>query len=436
MKKFISVMLCAVLLLGSFSLCFAAEGKVRYGYKTRNLSQYDTTNTFNGIRVKLTVPNYLGTINVKLETTEGSGNADVMVVYLPDSKWDNESYYSAVSGTVNSSVKIYGYSDELVYWNDIYSYGFIPLSGGVYTSDYNSLQMHFLNGPGLYTGIATFYYSTSDLGYKTYEEIRSKSPSSLKMTAAGVPFILALDDKTIAYFLEHGTLNNYARFNCPGLAELIEGARYEMPSLEAEQALKNFTRRNNYYKGIFLDVGISGTAWYDENVKTVYQLGLMEGDCGRFNPSGNITLAQAIAMAARLHNIYNGGSGKFSEGPTWYSVYVTYALKNGIIRNTDFDARAQGNSVYNRCATRGEMAYIFANAMPADALPRINRIRSIPDVYSGTKYRSEILRLYEAGIVEGSNGHRYYPSNNITRAEAAAIISRMAIKDLRLEFSL
>ncbi|MBR0440779.1 MAG: S-layer homology domain-containing protein, partial [Firmicutes bacterium] len=353
---------------------------------------------------------------------------------LPDSKWDNGSYYSAVSGTVNSSMKIYDSTDSLVLWNDLYSYGFIPISGGVYTSDYNSLQMHFLNGPGLYTGLATINYTQTDQGYKSLEEVKSKAAGTLRMTAAGFPFILALDDSTIEYFMTNGRLNNLSKFDWPGLKDLIESSRYEMPSLEAEQALKNFTKKNNYFKGVFLDVGVSGSAWYDENVKSVYQLGLMQGDGGYFRPSDNITLAQAIAMAARLHNIYSGGSGKFSEGPVWYSVYVNYAKKNGIITNTDFDARAKGDQVYKRYATRGEMAYIFANAMPSDALPRINTVKSVPDVFGSTKYRTQILRLYEAGIVEGSNGHRFYPSNNVTRAEAAAIISRMAIKDLRLSF--
>ena len=434
MKKIISVMLIAVLLLGSFGTCFGTEGQIRYGYRTKTLSQYDTTNTVSGIRVKLSVPNYLGTINVRLETTEGTGTTDVLVVYLPDSKWDNGSYYSAVSGTVNSSMKIYDSTDSLVLWNDLYSYGFIPISGGVYTSDYNSLQMHFLNGPGLYTGLATINYTQTDQGYKSLEEVKSKAAGTLRMTAAGFPFILALDDSTIEYFMTNGRLNNLSKFDWPGLKDLIESSRYEMPSLEAEQALKNFTKKNNYFKGVFLDVGVSGSAWYDENVKSVYQLGLMQGDGGYFRPSDNITLAQAIAMAARLHNIYSGGSGKFSEGPVWYSVYVNYAKKNGIITNTDFDARAKGDQVYKRYATRGEMAYIFANAMPSDALPRINTVKSIPDVFSSTRYRTQILRLYEAGIVEGSNGHRFYPSNNVTRAEAAAIISRMAIKDLRLSF--
>ncbi|MCF0150972.1 MAG: S-layer homology domain-containing protein [Firmicutes bacterium] len=437
MKKLISLALAAVLILGNVSMCFGADTSIRYSYRTKNLIEYDTINTVSSIRVKLTVPNYIGSLDVELQTSEGSGMQKVHVVYLPDNKWDNGSYYGAVSGVINSGAnKVYSYNGDLVLWKDLYSYGFLAHPGGQYTADYNSLQMHFLNGPGLYTALASIYYSTSDLGLNTVAEMQSKAPGSLKLTGAGYPFILALNDTTIKYFYEHGTLNSYSKFDWPGLKDLLEDSRYEIESVAAEQALKNFKARKNYYNGVFLDVGIGKTAWYDDNVKTVYRLGLMEGNDGYFDPNGNITLAQAIAMACRLHNIYNGGNGAFSEGPIWFSVYVNYAKKNGIIKNTDFNAVTKGNSAYSRYATRAEMAYIFCNAMPADALPKINRVTNIPDVYTSTKYMTSIYDLYQAGVCEGDAKHRFYPNNNITRAEAAAIISRMADTSLRSRFTL
>lgn len=437
MKKLISLVLTAILILGSVSVCFGADTSIRYAYRTKNLIEYDTTNNVSNIRVKLTVPNYLGVLSVDLQTSEGSGSQNVLVVYVPDNKWDNGSYYSAVSGVISSGAsKVYSYNDELILWKDIYNYGFLPHQGGQYTSDYNSLQMHFLNGPGLYTALSSIYYSDKDLGLNTVAEMQSKAPVSLKLTAAGYPFILALNDTTIEHFMDHGTLSSYSKFNWPGLKDLIEDSRYELASAAADQALANFKTRKNYYNGVFLDVAVGKTAWYDENVRTVYRLGLMEGNEGYFNPDGNITLAQAIAMACRMHNIYNGGNGSFSEGPVWYSVYVNYAKKNGIISATDFNAVTKGNSAYNRYATRGEMAYIFRNAMPSDALPKINKVNSIPDVYTSTKYRTAIYDLYKAGVLEGDAKHRFYPNNNITRAEAAAIISRMAVKSLRSTFTL
>ena len=97
-----SILLTLTLLLGSCSFGYAAvtvgEGKnaVTYSYKTAKLSEFadGSVNPYDGygLRFKLSVPNYLGTIEAQLETSEGSGTADVMVVYVPDEKWDGSCY--------------------------------------------------------------------------------------------------------------------------------------------------------------------------------------------------------------------------------------------------------------------------------------------------------------------------------------------------------
>ena len=61
----------------------------------------------------------------------------------------------------------------------------------------------------------------------------------------------------------------------------------------------------NTYVSNFSDV--ADTAWYAENVKTAYELGFMNGKSeGKFDPNGNVTVAEGITMAARLHATYNG----------------------------------------------------------------------------------------------------------------------------------
>ncbi len=61
----------------------------------------------------------------------------------------------------------------------------------------------------------------------------------------------------------------------------------------------------NTYNNNFSDVADSN--WFSENVKTAYELGFMNGKSeGKFDPNGNVTVAEGITMAARLHAIYNG----------------------------------------------------------------------------------------------------------------------------------
>ena len=69
--------------------------------------------------------------------------------------------------------------------------------------------------------------------------------------------------------------------------------------------------------------------------------------------------------------------------------------------------------------------------------PSINKIGDIPDVDDSVPNYYEIMALYEAGVLTGSNSYgTFYPDRSITRAEAAAVISRVAVPSLRQEFSL
>ncbi len=434
MKKLLSILLICGLVLGNTAAACCTDS-FSYGYETRTLTINNASDN-DLMRIKLHVPNYLGTINETITTTEGSGEVEIIVVYLPDDMWDEGCYYSAVTGTIKSfEARVFPISDSLIQWKEFYSYDFLPLFSGAYSVDNTTLQMHLLEGPGLYTAMASFYYTEFDTGIEDPETIYQAAPDLLNVSAAGIPFLLVLDDQTIGYFLEHGTLNSYGKYEWPGLKELLLS---NLP--EAAAGLANFKTRRHYFSGIFLDIAGTGSVrpqWYDNYALQAYELGLMEGSAGKFNPQGNITLAQALAMACRMHNIYAGGSGDFTEGPVWYSIYVNYALSNGIIKADDFGAASEGESVYSRKATRGEMAYIFCNALPEAALEQINTINRIPDVTAATPYDDEIFTLYRAGILDGSDSfHSFMPDSNITRAQAAAIICRLADPDQRIEFTI
>ena len=151
----------------------------------------------------------------------------------------------------------------------------------------------------------------------------------------------------------------------------------------------------------------------------------MQGSGNTFNPTGNMTIAEAVTIAARVHHIYNGGDGQFTQGSPWHQVYVDYAIGNGIINAGTF-------SDYGKAATRAEMAFIFSSALPEAEFASQNTVNALPDVTSSTPYYSAILMLYKAGVVAGSDSiGTFNPGANITRAEAAAIISRVILKDTR-----
>jgi hypothetical protein len=428
MKKTMLILLVLTLVLGSqMPVSAESEGTVRY--ETETLKIADSTNQVSTLNATLTLPNYLGSVEAVLETVQGTANATVQVVYLPNDKWDDQCYYSAMSARIRRyGAWLFTGSTQIVGWKDLYSYGFLPVDGGTAVFTPDSAELHFLEGPGLYTALVSLPYSMENTGYTYYSEAQTQAPGSLQYTGIGFPFVLVLNDDSIAHFLEHGTLDTAAAYTWPGLRELILEAQYEeLPEVEVE-GLHNFQQKVPFTKGMFLDMPYNETAWYDSYVEKVVRIGLMKGSSGgQFLPNGDVKLSEVIAMAARLHNIYMGGTGDFYQGPVWYNVYVSYALANGIIRDGDF-------ADYDRTATRGEMAYILGSAVPAKALEQINTVGELPDVNAATPYSYKIFALYQAGVLTGYSDHSYHPDATITRCETAAIIARIADASLRQTF--
>ena len=214
------------------------------------------------------------------------------------------------------------------------------------------------------------------------------------------------------------------------LLSLITAAALMVGMLPAAFAgYENFTSKTTYPAGQFTDV--PSTEWYAQNVQAAYEYKLVDGvNATQFKPNSNLTIAQAIKLAACLHSTYVSGSADFDKVRPWYQPYVTYALENGIINTTYAD--------YDQPATRAQFASIFANALPEEALTAINDIAdgAIADVDMSAGYAADVYRLYRAGVLTGSNNaHDFKPNTNIRRSEVAAIVTRMAKPDLRQSFT-
>lgn len=225
------------------------------------------------------------------------------------------------------------------------------------------------------------------------------------------------------------------------------------------------------YGGQFTDV--SDTSWYADNVKSVYEFGLMDGSTDTtFNPKGNMTIAQTIKVAVRLYELYNGLESDFSTDGTWYQPYVDYAIEKEI-----YDPHITED--YSLEVSREIFALLISNAVPDWALPEINEIPdniipnlpfnymkdaittldaagvdvgtnsavtmysylvdlSVPGWFGFTESKyTAVYRLYRAGVLTGSDEYgTFNPGSGIVRSEAAAIISRTVEPALRKTFSL
>ena len=189
-------------------------------------------------------------------------------------------------------------------------------------------------------------------------------------------------------------------------------------------SMDNFTA-NAAYNG-FSDVNES--LWYGTQqqgvIKSAVELGIMNGYLdGTFAPGNNIKLSEVLKMAAMVNSIYCGNDYAFdqSQGAHWYDTYVNYLVEQGVIQAGEFEDLTAD-------ATRAQVAHIFANALPT--FEAINHVTFayIPDLTADMPYADEILGLYNAGVLTGDKGTNAFRSDDfITRAESAAIITRVAI---------
>ena len=174
---------------------------------------------------------------------------------------------------------------------------------------------------------------------------------------------------------------------------------------------------------------VSEADWFYNNVRIAYESGLINGTSPTtFSPNSNLTYAEAVKLAACMHQLRVSGAVTLTNGDPWYSSYADYARDNGIIFK-DYD--------WERPATRADHMVIFANALPGSDFAVINVLEdgAIPDVPATHPAAAEIYMLYRAGIVQGVDEARNCkPETSIRRSEVAAILTRMMYSSERIPF--
>lgn len=170
--------------------------------------------------------------------------------------------------------------------------------------------------------------------------------------------------------------------------------------------------------------------WYWKEVTAAWEAGLMRGTGGRtFSPGRTLTLAEAVALAARLHDRFHNGSDTLSPGPLWYRPYLDYALEQDIL------PALPAPETLNSPVTRAGFALLLDRALPPSALPEINTVKRIPDLPEHLSAGPAVYRLYRAGILAGTDAAgSFLPERTLTRAEAAALAVRMADPARRVAF--
>lgn len=149
----------------------------------------------------------------------------------------------------------------------------------------------------------------------------------------------------------------------------------------------------------------------NESLKPLYELGLV-GEGSSLEPERDMTFAEAVMLAARIHANANETTVPQSGGE-WYNSYLDYAKKNSLINSVPEDPE--------RSVMKYEVAGLIAEI---SELPEVNDITSVPDTV-GKDYNDSVLKLYNAGITLGTDSRgNFLPGSRITTESAAELFLR------------
>ncbi len=203
----------------------------------------------------------------------------------------------------------------------------------------------------------------------------------------------------------------------------LNGATMEVVSVAADRLTATATITP--YAFPFTDVPEG--AWYRATVEQAHRLGLINGKSATtYVPAAEMNYAEAVKLAACLHQLSRDGRVTLSNGTPWYQSYLDYCREVGIIDD------AQAKEIAARAGepiTRAAYVTLFVRAMPEGGLDEINTIPegAIPDVPAdGSDTARAIYRFYRAGILNGRDtAGTFSPNATINRGEVATILVRL-----------
>ncbi|MFS1510876.1 S8 family peptidase [Chengkuizengella sp. SCS-71B] len=172
---------------------------------------------------------------------------------------------------------------------------------------------------------------------------------------------------------------------------------------------------------VFTDVE---THWAKEEIKELWERGIVNGVDGRFLPNENITRAEAITMVVRAMEL-NGeepASSPFIDisSENWAYKPIFLASQAGLI-----NGYTDGTFAPNDNLSRVEAAKIIANALGKEGVEGENPFKDIPQGY----WASGVLtQLKLDGIISGYSDGTFRPQNETSRAEFATLIYNLLLE--------
>lgn len=172
---------------------------------------------------------------------------------------------------------------------------------------------------------------------------------------------------------------------------------------------------------------MADSSWAMEAVVNLAGAEIVSGTSqGYFSPDNNISRAEFTSIVVKALKLTAQGAGGFSDikPSDWYYDDIVTAKALGIVSGTN-GFFYPGSSI-----TREDMSVILCKALDAANKPLAGKASSILDSYFDRSEVSDYSVSYlssmkAAGLLNGKDGNRLAPKDNLNRAEAATIIWRV-----------
>lgn len=169
--------------------------------------------------------------------------------------------------------------------------------------------------------------------------------------------------------------------------------------------------------------------WYYSYVKTAYEKGLMKGISDtEFAPNEKLTRAMFVTILYRMDGEPDANQSAFTdvEKDSWYEKAVAWANANGIVQGV-----SETEFAPNSYITREQMAtiiyrYAKYKGVDTEVVMKATNTLSHNDIFEVSDWAKKGMHYcIAAGIINGDENGNLLPHNTATRAETAAVISRL-----------
>jgi len=196
--------------------------------------------------------------------------------------------------------------------------------------------------------------------------------------------------------------SSYDLLNCEELGEAFESGRFKSRLLQIET------------EHPFIDVF---GHWSEDYVSGLFKKELVNGvSVSRFEPNGILTRAEFLTMLVRASGTeireYKGGVVDVTSSD-WFAGYVAAALEKGVVLGDVF----RPNDKITREEMCGLLVAFCGKDVPSDKTANFTDMDDCSDI-------DAVRKAFALGFITGYEDGTFRPQNNMTRAEAAVVVTR------------